>query len=260
MKRWSRQLVAAIFFVGVIAIILILNEKRIAPSERWKQRQSENTNQNNIIHCGTLEIELLSCEVLHETELGQQKRYPGTNFFLGEFPSTDYTIRYMDEEKVEAECPALKELWENTEKYSQEEYEKITNENMEIIQKHIYSRHPNSDYAFINCRITSTSPGSYYIPACIYVRSADGNLASYDIDAICYFDKAIHTEGNDRTYFFVYDFAPGETLECTLGFVLQEDFNMGEGQIYYIGAEPLKLPVEDPEYNRNAVRIDRIGK
>lgn len=260
MKRWSRQLVVAVFFVGVLTAIFILNEKEIDPSERWKVRQQERTNQNRIIHCGTLEIELLSCEVLHETDLSRQERYQGENFFLGELPSTDYTIRYMDEAKVKAECPALKELWENEGKYSQEEYEKITNENQEIIRKHIYTRHPDSSYAFIQCKITSTGPGDNFISPCIYARSADGKLTSYDIDALCYFDKAIHTEGNDRTYFYVYNFAPGETLECTLGFVLQEDFNLGEGQTYYVGSEPLKLPVEDPEYNKNAVKIDRIGK
>ena len=131
---------------------------------------------------------------------------------------------------------------------------------MEIIKKHIYTKHPDSSYAFIQCRITSTYPGENFIPACIYVRSADGTRAGYDIDAICYFDKSIHNEGNDRTYFFFYNFAPGEILECTLGFVLQEDFDLGEGQTYYIGGQPLQLPISDPEYNRNAVRIDRIGK
>ena len=261
-KAWSG---IAIILTVIWGVSFFLNRDKTDPAERWLMRQNEENSDNRIIHDRNLEIEILSCTIVEEDDQSALEAYPVENFHQMEYPSSNDTYRFFDYEKMNAESEALKDVFEYPEKYTQEERDRIRKENIDIVEKYTYQRHPKTRFAFLECKITSSVAGKQAIAPFVYRRLQYGKKIDYDTsNTLVYFDKAMFRDWDVRSYFNWYVFTPGEPLECTLGFALREDFYLGNDAAYYLGGYPRdpdfeKLP--DPKYDSNAVRIDEeFGK
>lgn len=213
------------------------------------------------IYDSGLKYEFLSYEIVDEDDLLEQTKYKSENFYNG-IPSSDYQVEYIDYEAVKAECPELRDMWENENDYSVEEVKQIYQDNIDYIEKYTYSYHPETKYIFIKCKITNTleNTDEFSIYPRIYVEKADGTEFNSQ-EAIIYFDEAENTEGEERLKrFFCRKFTGGEVLECTLGFQVQETY--GEDEVYYIGFTIANThmieSINDPAIV--SVRIDQIGE
>lgn len=186
-----------------------------------------------------LAIEVLSCEMIEDTDIESQTTYAPEWFIMGELPDADYEDECIDYGAIKEVCPELKDLWEGDNyDYTEEELKEIYNRNRDVIEQYTIYKHPKTRYIFAKCRIENRHKGKNETTVDVDTFTSSENskyLARHD-NAV-YFDKAIHTIGEDRDHrFFWYTFGEGEVLECTLGFEMKEEWN--EKDKYYIGVQP----------------------
>lgn len=182
-----------------------------------------------------MEYEFVSYEIIEDTDIAAQTKYDRMYFSSGELPDPNELEEYRDIEAIKAESPQLKDLWENNDKYTNEQSVKIFNDNLEIINKYTGMVHIKTYYVFINCHLTNTSNQTKngYMNEIRFVLSSP-DMEQFRIhDSMCYFDAATHTQGEDREHnFFCYTLQPGETLDCIIGFQVKEEI---DNQQYYFG-------------------------
>ena len=88
----------------------------------------------------------------------------------------------------------------------------------------------------------------------VSAKSMDTGEVEYDAD-ICYFDKAIYTEGSERDmkyYFFRLD--GNESMECTIGLAVPQ----AENEKYYYGEPVTGDTPYDPEMLPDFIDIDAL--
>ncbi len=258
MKR-KKSILIYIFVVILgllIFLFVILNERnQESPVERYiKEQNSESTKNLDFDTVGLLaeeeisqeeeknkftyqqmEYEFVSYEIMEDTDIATQTKYDRAYFYSGELPNPNELEEYRDIEAIKAESPELKDLWENNDKYTNEESAEIFNNNIAIINKYTGMVHIKTHYVFINCHLTNTSDKArnVYMNEMRFVLSAP-DMEQFRIhDSMCYFDAATHTQGDDRVHsFFCYTLQPGETLNCIIGFQAKEEI---DNQQYYFG-------------------------
>lgn len=210
---------------------------------------------NNKFTYQDVEYEFLSYEVIEDTDIATQTKYAAANFFSGELPDPNELEEYRDMEAIKAECPELKEAWENDDAYTNEEVAEIFHNNIDIINKYTNMVHLKTRYFFINCQITNTSDEEkdVYMNEIRFILSSPDQEQSLAHDNICYFDASSHTQGDDRIHeFFVYTLQPGETLNCTIGFPAKEEI---EDQEYYFG---MVYQESNPVKSKSVIRLSGL--
>ncbi len=197
----------------------------------------ENIEENNILYTNNMSIEILSCEMVKDTDIERQTTYEAEWFKSGELPDADYVEEYIDYEAIKEVCPELRDLWENEANYTMEETKEIYNRNKDVIEQYTTMQHPVTRYFFVNCRITNLSEKRNEVCLALDTFVASDNseyLAMHEYSV--YFDKAVNTTGEDReNRFFWYTLEDGEVLECTLGYEIKEEWD--ENEEYYIGVQ-----------------------
>lgn len=246
--------VAIAGLLGAILIIRIEGDKQ-SPVDRYINEQTregtenfvtdkDNTaiegvaaenEKNNKFTYEEIEYEFLSYEIIEDLDIAAQTKYDRDNFYSGELPDPNELEEYRDTDAIKAESPELKDLWENNDKYTNEEAAEIFYANIDIINKYTNMVHFKTRYVFINCQITNTSDKEREL--CInelhFILSSPDMEQFVTHDSICYFDKASHTQSDDRIHnFFFYTLQPDETLNCTIGFSAKDEI---ENQEYYFG-------------------------
>lgn len=246
-----------IVLLGLLTCMLVIlnEENQESPVERYVNEQnSENAEnpdsdtfdvsvadeipqeeENNKFTYQKIEYEFLSYEIIEDTDIATQTKYDAGHFFSGELPDPNELEEYRDIEAIKAESPELKDLWENNDKYTNEESAEIYNNNIDIVNKYTGMVHIKTHYVFINCQLTNTSDKerNVYLNEMHFVLSTPDMEQFITHDSMCYFDAATHTQGDDRVHkFFCYTLQPGETLNCTLGFKVKEEI---DNQEYYFG-------------------------
>lgn len=272
MKLLTVMLLCFIVIVSVFSIWLIEKNKK-PPAERNQQKDIEITKSSeavsqtvtseepkeNVIKTTSLKYELLSYEIIADTDIEKQISYQAEYFRNGELPDSDYTEEIIDYEAVEKECPELKAMWEESESYTVQEVKDIYQANIDVIQKYTSFKHPKTQYLFVKCKISNRSGRKMDTDLTLYsfVVSADGKNSAYS-DNQCYFDKAVNVVGDMRdSRFFWYTFDEDETIECTLGFAIKEEF--GANEQFYVGLVPAGADSVDPEHTENIVKVEEIG-
>lgn len=195
---------------------------------------SQNEEKNKFTY-QKIEYEFVSYDIIEDTDIAAQTKYDGTYFYSGELPDPNELEEYRDMEAIKAESPELKDLWENNDKYTNEEAAEIFNKNIEIVNKYTGMVHIKTHYVFINCHLTNTSDQerNVYMNEMRFVLSAPDMKQFRTHDSMCYFDAATNTQGDDRVHsFFCYTLQPGETLNCIIGFQVKEEI---DDQQYYFG-------------------------
>ena len=269
MKKVIMIILLCISVTGTIFAVNAIESKKETPEERKQQReQKEDSGKKTDVQdrkvilsdSRSLELEFLSYEIIEDTEIEKQDTYKAEFFYHGELPDADYQEEVIDYERAEKECPELRDIWgeDSEDKYTGEEVK-------EIYDKHIGTytsmQHPKTRYLFVKCQITNLRDKSVEESLSLEhgIVSKDGTEYVYR-DGGIYFDKPQHTDGEDRTHsFFFYNFEPGETLECTLGVEIKQQY--GEDEEYYIGWKPLDWDENTgwPDKEPKMVKVTEIG-
>ena len=100
----------------------------------------------------------------------------------------------------------------------------------------------------------------------VIYKSEDTDEQGYN-EALCYFDKPVYTEGDDRKKYFTIKLDAGETMECTLGLSVPSDIrdlpsqDYGEHVKHYYGELIASGTTKyDPSLYPNYVDLDALPK
>ena len=225
---------------------------------------------DNILMKGCAQIEMLSVDILEGEELANETRYPAQYFGNQELPDAGHTNERMDWDAIYAEAPELKKVREaDYGVYDGDEIDAVMNKYADVIEKHTVNIEVTNRVYFVKCRITnvsSTTPIETLFPMDVIYKSEDTDEWGYH-EALCYFDKAVYTEGDDRKRYFTIKLDAGETMECTLGLSVPSDIrdlpsqDYGEHVKHYygelIGSGMSKY---DPSLYPNYVDLDALPK
>ncbi len=263
--------------VSVVAAVLAVHaieSKKKMPEERRQQKAQEEQKKpadfagkieeekRNVIlsESRSLEFEFLSYEIVEDTEIEKQAAYKAEYFYDGELPDADYQEEVIDYERAEKECPELRDIWaeDADDRYTYEEIADIYNKH---IGEYTSMQHLKTRYLFVKCRIRNLRDKSIEESVSMDYGTVSGDGKDYAYhDGGIYFDKPMHVEGEDRSHsFFYYTFEPGETLECTFGMEIKQEF--GEDEEYYIGFKPLDWDKTTgwPDKEPRMVKVTEIG-
>ena len=225
---------------------------------------------DNILMKGCAQIEMLSVDILEGEELANETRYPAQYFGNQELSDAGHTNERMDWDAIYAEAPELKKVREaDYGVYDGDEIDAVMNKYADVIEKHTVNIEVTNRVYFVKCRITnvsSTTPIETLFPMDVIYKSEDTDEWGYH-EALCYFDKAVYTEGDDRKRYFTIKLDAGETMECTLGLSVPTDIrdlpsqDYGEHVKHYygelIGSGMSKY---DPSLYPNYVDLDALPK
>ena len=225
---------------------------------------------DNILMKGCAQIEMLSVDILEGEEQANETRYPAQYFGNQELPDAGHTNERMDWDAIYAEAPELKKVREaDYGVYDGDEIDAVMNKYADVIEKHTVNIEVTNRVYFVKCRITnvsSTTPIETLFPMDVIYKSEDTDEWGYH-EALCYFDKPVYTEGEDRKRYFTIKLDAGETMECTLGLSVPTDIrdlpsqDYGEHVKHYygelIGSGMSKY---DPSLYPNYVDLDALPK
>ncbi len=201
---------------------------------------NEYDEKNNILYTDNLSVEIVSCEVLEDTEIESQTTYQPQYFKSGNLPDADYLEEYVDYETIKKVCPELRNLWESDD-YTIEEEKEIYERNLDVIDQYTTMEHPKTKYFFVKCRITNLSEKIHEASVALdtFISSDQSEYLAMHECAV-YFDRAVYTTGEDREKsFFWYTFEQEEVLECVIGYEIKEEWNADE--IYYLGVQTAQV-------------------
>ncbi len=188
---------------------------------------------------GNVTYSFLALDVIPDTEIETQTKYPAENFTDGKLPDANYETWTYDFEKMMQEAPALKDIFTSKADYTVEEYSAIYDENVQAINDSGYMGHPKTDYYFVKMQIKNESQDKVRDVYLTELRLIATNTTrkAYDYyDAVCYFSASQHTEGEDRVHsFLTYSLQPGEVLDCIVGFEARRDRIYPSDQFIYAG-------------------------
>ena len=225
---------------------------------------------DNILMKGCAQIEMLSVDILEGEELANETRYPAQYFINQELPVAGYTNETIDWDAIYAEAPEVKKVRQaDISEYSADEKVAVRDKYADVIEKHTVNIEVTNRIYFVKCRITnvsSTTPIETLFPMDVIYKSEDTDEWGYH-EALCYFDKPVYTEGEDRKRYFTIKLDAGETMECTLGLSVPTDIrdlpsqDYGEHVKHYygelIGSGMSKY---DPSLYPNYVDLDALPK
>lgn len=246
-KRKKKLILLGILSVLAVGIVFGLENNLLTmPQENEENRtyfanlSGEKTQANeekqNILYTNNLSIEVVSCEKIEDTDIEAQTTYQPEYFKKGELPDAEYLEAYTDMEAIKEVCPELRDIWEN-DAHTIEEEKEIYNRNLDVIEQYTTMRHPKTRYFFVKCKITNLiqEVNETSVALDTFISSDQSAYLAMHAGAV-YFDKAIHTSGEERERgFFWYRFEAGEVLECVLGYEIKEEWN--ENETYYIGVQ-----------------------
>ena len=213
---------------------------------------------------GNVTYSFLALDVIPDTEIETQTKYPAENFTDGKLPDADYETWTYDFEKMMQEGPALKEIYTNKTDYTPEEYQKIRDENDQAVKDSEYMGHPKTDYYFVKMQIKNESQDKVRDVYLTELRLISTNTTrkAYDYyDAVCYFSAFQHTEGDDRVHrFLTYSLQPGEVLDCIVGFEARRDRIYPSDQFIYAGliSPSMDEVVVNPAEYETSVLLDDL--
>lgn len=213
---------------------------------------------------GNVTYSFLALDVIPDTEIETQTKYPAENFTDGKLPDANYETWTYDFEKMMQEAPALKDIFTSKTDYTVEEYSAIYAENVYAIDDSGYMGHPKTDYYFVKMQIKNESQDKVrdvYLPE-LRLISTNTTRKAYDYyDAVCYFSASQHTEGDDRVHsFLTYSLQPGEVLDCIVGFEARRDRIYPSDQFIYAGliSPSMDEVVVNPAEYETSVLLDDL--
>lgn len=213
---------------------------------------------------GNVTYSFLALEVIPDTEIETQTRYPAENFASGNLPDADYETWTYDYDKMMQEGPALKEIYTNKTDYTPEEYQKIRDENDQAVKDSEYMGHPKTDYYFVKMQIKNESqdkPRDVYLSGLYVIYTNTSRKAYTYSDGFCYFSASQHTEGDDRAHGFgTYRLQAGEVLDCIVGFEIRRDEIYPSDQFIYAGliSPSMDEVVVNPAEYETSVLLDDL--
>ena len=225
---------------------------------------------DNILMKGCAQIEMLSVDILEGEELANETRYPAQYFANQELPDAGHTNERIDWDAVYAEAPEVKKVRQaDISEYSADEKVAVRDKYADVIEKHTVNIEVTNRVYFVKCRITnvsSTTPIETLFPMDVIYKSEDTDEQGYN-EALCYFDKPVYTEGEDRKRYFTIKLDAGETMECTLGLSVPSDIrdlpsqDYGEHVKHYYGELIASGTTKyDPSLYPNYVDLDALPK
>lgn len=213
---------------------------------------------------GNVTYSFLALDVIPDTEIETQTRYPAENFASGNLPDADYETWTYDYDKMMQEGPALKEIYTNKTDYTPEEYQKIRDENDQAVKDSEYMGHPKTDYYFVKMQIKNESqdkPRDVYLSGLYVIYTNTSRKAYTYSDGFCYFSASLHTEGDDRAHSFgTYRLQAGEVLDCIVGFEIRRDEIYPSDQFIYAGliSPSMDEVVVNPAEYETSVLLDDL--
>ena len=225
---------------------------------------------DNILMKGCAQIEMLSVDIFEGEELANETKYPAQYFINQELPDAGHTNERIDWDAVYAEAPEVKKVRQaDISEYSADEKVAVRDKYADVIEKHTAYIEVTNRVYFVKCRITnvsSTSPIETLFPMDVIYKSEDTDEWGYH-EALCYFDKPVYTEGEDRKRYFTIKLDAGETMECTLGLSVPTDIrdlpsqDYGEHVKHYYGELIASGTTKyDPSLYPNYVDLDALPK
>ena len=167
----------------------------------------------------SLKIEVLSYDLIDDTDISKQTKYDGKYFIEGKVPDSDYVYKYIDYEAMMRDYPKYAEYVESN-----------------------CERGMTKDL-FIRCKITyqGGAPKEQDLRDGIRMFAMNGDKLAGVEFFDCYFDHSQNIDAEDKTRdFFVYKFnKKGDSIDCILGSRLREDIvDLSKEAKYYIGTDP----------------------
>lgn len=260
--------------LGIVGIAclryIVKNEKdKKYPVERYWDEQEEkqqNTSgddtqtdcdaeEKDVTHSVTIDnitYEFVDCDMIEDTEIEMQTRYPAEFFVDSALPDANYqTDLLWDYEKMYEEIPELEDIKEivlNPYNYTEEEYNALTDPyaRQDAGDKYRIEGHPKSRYYFVKMRIENESVESREIVLSDLYLIQTNRAKSYAVttDNIIYFDKTQYVENPDRLSWFTwYTMKPKEVLECVIGYEIDEHslYDLHEERLMYIGTISVEM-------------------
>ena len=188
-----------------------------------------------------LKIEVLSYDLIDDTDISKQTKYDAKYFVEGKVPDSDYVYHYTDYQAMMRDYPKYAEYIESygEKGMTEEEAEKFEKENK---AKYAASKHLRTKYLFIRCKITylGGAPKVQDLRSIRMIAMNGDKMTGFEFFN-CYFDHSQHLDSADKTVdFFDYEFkTKGDSIECVLGSRLSEDqIDLSKDAKYYIGTDP----------------------
>ena len=279
MKKKALPFVIIVSAIAVIVSVIIIEKNNKSPVERYLDtsqtfengtnepaeetyatKMSDNTSLGskpdaardgisgtvlNTTH--TVQYEFLSYEFIDDADIAVQSKYADEYFYNGTLPDPDYLIEYIDYPAMRKDYPDLDQyISSNGEKgMTDSEYQEFLNQHRD---EYTTSFHPKTVYLFLHCRLSNMSNGSVteYINDLRIIAMNGDSIVGIPMEFNLFFDHSQHTTGDDRTHnFLLYEFEPGETIECVIGCAICDDprtsIDLSNEYIYYVGFLPIGL-------------------
>lgn len=273
-KRYLVMTVAAVLIMAAVAAsAYVLQKNRETPEDRALRKSSEAASEetdseasgnktgekisekegvgDNVLMSGAVKIELLSADVYTGDEITTEDKYPVEYFRSETLPEPESEEEITDWDALYEEAPGYKEFQESAgDAYTPEECEEITAQYQDVIDKHTQTVVKTNKLYFIKCRLTNTGDAvvKNVFPYDIVERIPDESEVSF-VEGMVYFDKSVHTEGDDRaSWYYLYRLEGHETMECTIGLVVPQEPENGVKYYYgqvitgYFTYNPADLP------------------
>lgn len=257
----------AVIVAGVTALALYTEQHKALPDERAASspvstvRESNSQIITNVQK--TVEVEFLVYRIVEDSDIDSQTEYKAENFRSGELPDPQYTESVTDWESLKKECPDFESEQKKAAKSGEDAVIAFHEKYRPFVEKYTKEIHPKTRYIFFDCKVKNISGEDdtecylNEISVCSY--SDNYSKSTFCTDCICYFDKSRNTEGEDREHsFFKVDLNKDETIECTLGFEIKENYGP-EGHDYFFYV-PMNIEAYNPKDSGNAVCLDDIKK
>ena len=122
--------------------------------------------------------------------------------------------------------------------------------NQDVIDKYTYTKVKPRKFYFIKCKLTNMGNADVEdaFPYDVVYDSPEASEISYN-EALCYYDKPIYTDGDERAMrYYFFRLKGHESMECTIGLAVPQEFD--ENEKHYYGSlitgnfsyDPAKLP------------------
>ena len=250
--------------LGIVGIAclryIVKNEKdKKYPVERYWDEQEEkqqNTSgddtqtdcdaeEKDVTHSVTIDnitYEFVDCDMIEDTEIEMQTRYPAEFFIDSALPDANYQtdllwdlIQFLLYPPIQG-FPHTFSHNPITDPYARQD----------AGDKYRIEGHPKSRYYFVKMRIENESVESREIVLSDLYLIQTNRAKSYAVttDNIIYFDKTQYVENPDRLSWFTwYTMKPKEVLECVIGYEIDEHslYDLHEERLMYIGTISVEM-------------------
>lgn len=267
LKKRNAFLLMTLVSIGIVVTIcaLITERHKDLLSENYDhsiiERRLKQGNRHITNVEKTVDIEFISYEIIEDIEIRSRTEYPAYNYYLSELPDPKYTEAVTDWDSLRNEHPEFDEEQKRAAERGGEAATVFRKKYDPIVERFTTIIHPKTRYIFVNCVIKNIAEADgiecLLNEINVNICSSSSPLSADCSDCLCYFDKAIKTEGEDREHeFFLVKLDKDDRLECTLGFEIKERF--GTGEQYYFYFEPMVTGEINPKYLDNSVCLNDV--